>query len=248
MYIETFGRADDRPVLLLHGGGVGGWMWNPTVGHMTTGARFIVPDLPGHDHSADQTYQSHDQTVSELIYLIEKEATTQVAVVGFSLGAQLAVLLASRRPDLVERVAVVSAQAKPSRAPALTLALLAATANLAKHHWFAKQQAKALFVPAGLMTEYLRTSSNLSKETLLAAVGENMRFSPPPEWPYFPGMSLILAGERERDVMQVSAQLLHNALRGSRLAIIDGCGHGIPLQRPRWFAERICAWLREPPV
>ncbi|QRY48569.1 alpha/beta hydrolase [Mycolicibacterium boenickei] len=223
-------------------------MWNPTIGHITAEARFIVPDLPGHDHSADQTYRSHDQTVSELVDLIEKDASAQMAVVGFSLGAQLAVLLASRRPDLVDRVAVVSAQAKPSRAPVLTLSLLAATAGLAKNNWFAKQQAKALSIPAGLMPDYLRTSSSLSKQTLLAAVGDNMRFSPPPEWTRFSGISAIFAGERERDVIKDSAQLLHNALRGSQLAIVDGCGHGIPFQRPKWFAERIRTWLSEPPT
>ncbi len=186
---------------------------------------------------------SHDQTVSELASVVERETERPVTVVGFSLGAQLAILLAASRPDLVERVAVVSAQAKPTRAPALTLGLLSASAPLAKRQWFAKLQATALFIPAPLMSDYLRTSAHISRETLLTTVSENIRFTEPPGWAMFPGAALILAGTGERGFMKKSALSLNESLPGSELEIVDGCGHGIPLQRPDWFAQRLRSWL-----
>ena len=30
---------------------------------------------------------------------------------------------------------------------------------------------------------------------------------------------------------------------GSEIAIVNGCGHGIPLQRPEWFSKRVTHWL-----
>lgn len=243
MYARTFGPDDGRPVLLLHGGGAAGWMWEPLRSHMDAGPRLLVPDLPGHDRSADRTYESHDATLAVLESLLEKEAAGPVAVVGFSLGAQLAVLLAARRPDLVERVAVISAQARPTPAPRLTLALLGASAGLARQAWFARLQAKELFVPPALLDDYVRTSATVSRRTLLAAVGENIRFTPPEGWSSFAGGALLLAGTGERAVMRASALSLHEALPHSELELVDGCGHGIPLQRPEWLAARLRTWL-----
>lgn len=247
MFVKRFGEAGDRAVLLLHGGGVGGWMWDPVRVHLDAGLRLrlVVPDLPGHDHSADEDYVSHDETLAGLESLIESESGP-VAVVGFSLGAQLAILLAARRPDLVDRVVIVSAQARPTPAPGLTLALLGATAGLAKQEWFAKLQAKELFVPDELLADYVRTSATVSRRTLLAAVGDNIRFEIPPEWSSFPGRALVLAGSQERAVMKESARMLHDALPGSALELVEGSGHGIPLQQPAWFATRLRAHLSEP--
>lgn len=243
MHVDRFGRDGARPLLLLHGGGVAGWMWEPVRAHLVDEHRLLVPDLPGHGRSANETYPSHDEVLPALEKLLEDEGRP-ATVVGFSLGAQLAVLLAARRPDLVENVIVVSAQVVPMRAAGPTLALLGATAGLARQEWFARLQARELFVPADHLGDYLRTSAGISRETLLHAVGDNLRFTPPDGWRDFPGAALILAGSREKSLMKRSATVLHEALPQSECEIVDGCGHGIPLQRPRWFAERVESWMR----
>ncbi|GGM47321.1 alpha/beta fold hydrolase [Microbacterium saperdae] len=242
MHVSTSGDARSTPLLLLHGGGVAGWMWEPTRRHLADGRRLLIPDLPGHGRSSDQDYVSHDETVAQLVTVLEREERP-AAVAGFSLGAQLAVLLAARRPDLVDRVAVVSAQAVPLRAPGPMLALLRATAGLAKMEWFAKLQASALFVPEDLLPLYVQTSAGISRETLLHAVGDNIAFRVPDGWSGFPGPALILAGAREKPLMKKSAALLHSEVPHSILELVEGCGHGIPLQQPAWFARRIETWL-----
>ncbi|QUX24668.1 MULTISPECIES: alpha/beta fold hydrolase [Nocardiopsis] len=244
MYVRTFGPPEAPAVLLLHGGGVAGWMWDPLRERLGDGLRLIVPDLPGHGGSSGEPYRSHDRTVRELAGLLARENPDgPAAVVGFSLGAQLAVLLAASRDDLVDRAVVVSAQAVPTPFPALTVGLVGATAGLARRRWFARLQAKELFVPESLMEDYVRTSAGISRRTLTAAVGENIRFTVPAGWAGFPGRALVLAGERERGLMLDSARVLHGALPGSGLAVVGECGHGIPLQRPGWLAERLRAWL-----
>ena len=64
MHHETTGRAGTPPLLLLHGGGVAGWMWEPLRGHLDPARRVIVPDLPGHGRSATADYVSHEETVA----------------------------------------------------------------------------------------------------------------------------------------------------------------------------------------
>ncbi|WP_407360739.1 alpha/beta fold hydrolase [Microbacterium sp. LBN7] len=243
MHIDRFGPEGGTPLLLLHGGGVAGWMWEPMRAHLDEGHRVLVPDLPGHGRSADQTYTSHDDVLPALEELLEGEGRP-ATVVGFSLGAQLAVLLAARRPDLVEKVIVVSAQAIPMRAVGPTLALLGATAGLARQEWFAKLQARELFVPPEHLDDYVRTSAGISRATLLNAVEENLRFTPPDGWRHFPGAALVLAGSKEKTLMRRSSAALHEALPQSERETIAGCGHGIPLQRPAWFAQRVESWMR----
>ncbi len=243
MYVRECGEGDGRHVMFLHGGGVGGWMWNPTIELLPPALRLLVPDLPGHDRSSEEPYLSHAQTVRGLAAVIESSADLPVTVVGFSLGAQLAVLLAASRPDLVNTVAVISAQAKPTRVPGLTLGLLGATAQLARRRWFARLQARELSIPPSLLDAYFRTCAVITSDTLITTVGENIRFTAPPGWASFPGPALILAGQKERGFMKESACLLHQSLPGSELQIVGECGHGIPLQRPNWLARRLYDWI-----
>lgn len=226
-------------LLLLHGGGVGGWMWKPVAKHLDASVRLLIPDLPGHDHSAHVPYRSHRETVRMLVAMLRDHAASPVAVVGFSLGAQLAVLLAAEHPKLVQHVAVISAQTKPTPFPAATLAMLRMAAPLARSARFARLQAKQLFVPETLMDDYIRTSRTLPVESLVAAVSENIRFTIPPGWATFSGRSAMLVGAQERRLMHVSAQQLASLNSRNELSIVAGCGHGIPLQRPEWLAGRL---------
>ncbi|MET8862873.1 alpha/beta hydrolase [Nonomuraea sp. NPDC004580] len=128
-------------------------------------------------------------------------------------------------------------QAKPLRFPGATLGLLAASAPLARQEWFAKLQAKQLFIPDELLADYVRDSARTSRATLLASVGENIRFTLPTGWSEFGNPVLVMVGERERGLMHASARAIHDAAPGSRLITVPDCGHGIPLQCPDLFAD-----------
>lgn len=244
MYVSSSGPATAAPVLLLHGGGVAGWMWDSLRHQLETGHRVLVPDLPGHGRSAGEPYLSHSATVGALAEVLTAAARHRpTTVIGLSLGAQLAIQLAAGHPDLVDRVVVVSAQAKAMPLTGLTLAALGVTAPLARQRWFATLQARELRIPAHLLEDYLRTSAGLTRQTLVAAVGDNLRFALPAEWSRFGGRALVMAGREEPRLMRDSAAIIHAALPGSELEIVERCGHGIPLQRPEWFNARITAWL-----
>lgn len=243
MYVRTFGPEDGSPVLLLQRGGVAGWMWNSLRERLESKYKVLIPDLPGHGQSTDQQYRSHAETVDALSQMLRRGDSAPAAVVGFSLGAQLTIELASKYPKLIDRAMVVSAQAKVMPFAGLTLRALGVAAPLVRNRRFARLQTRELFVPPELMENYIDASAHITKATLLAAVEGNIRFELPAAWSRFRGQALVMVGRRERGLMRVSAAAIHDALPGSEIEVVDGCAHGIPLQRPDWFNGCVAAWL-----
>lgn len=227
-----------RPLLLLHGAGVAGWMWRPVIERLSGQARVLVPDLPGHGGTAEQPYRSHRDTLDELIRLLADRTPAGAVVVGFSLGGQLAILLAAARPDLVRGVGVISAQTLRLPLPRFSLAVVAASAPLARRAWFARLQGRQLGVPDELLADYLRDSAVVTRETLVASVRENLGFRLPAGWSAYPGPAAVLAGAGERPVMLDSARASHAALPGSTLRLVPDCAHDLPWRRPALIAEQ----------
>jgi pimeloyl-ACP methyl ester carboxylesterase len=237
MHVETIGSG--APLLLLHGAGVSGWMWRPVIDRIGSSARVLIPDLPGFGRSAQEPYTTHQATARELSKLISAASPDGAHVVGFSLGAQLAILLASQHRHLVRSVVVVSGETKPVAFPALTLGLLAASMPLVKMHWFARWQARKLSVPTELTNPYVQESALLSRRSILASVGENIRFTLPSTWPAFAGPAAVLVGAHERSVMHESARLTSDALAGCAMRTVDGSAHDIPFTRPDFLVSTV---------
>lgn len=241
MYTDISGQG--TAVLFLHGGGVSGWMWRPVLDGLPRGIRTIVPDLPGHGESQSSEYESHDTTIAELVALIRENAPQGVLVVGFSLGAQLALQLAAEQPELVRHTIVVSGEAKPAPLRGMTLWLLSRAYPLARLEWFARLQATQLSVPERLMNEYLRDSREISRTTLLASVSENIGFRLPGALREFNGETRVVVGDKERMLMRESAQLIHETSRNSRLLVVTGAAHDIPFTHPEVLVEIILAMV-----
>merc|ERR1719181_380489 len=74
------------------------------------GRDVVLVDLAGHGASATEAGYSYDDQVAGLLALVEKLYDGPVDMVGYSLGARLALGCKSRRPDLIGRVVAVSAR------------------------------------------------------------------------------------------------------------------------------------------
>jgi pimeloyl-ACP methyl ester carboxylesterase len=110
-------QAGDRAIVLLHGGGSGRGTWDAFTRELT-GWRVIAPDLRGHGESprCDRyTLGSHADDVAELLDELDLDAPV---LVGHSLGAFAASLVAQRRPDRVGRLVLEDPPAPPRTGPA----------------------------------------------------------------------------------------------------------------------------------
>jgi N-formylmaleamate deformylase len=90
------------PVLLLHGLGVGGLVFQAFARRLLPHLAAVAPDLRGHGQSdAPAAGYAPSDYASDLAELIQAGLNPPVPVVGNSLGALVALELADLRPDLV---------------------------------------------------------------------------------------------------------------------------------------------------
>ena len=100
------------PVLLLHGLGVGGSIWQSFARRLLPHLAAVAPDLRGHGQSdAPESGYAPNDYANDLLELIETElqpsrqarghSSVPVPIVGHSLGALVAMRTAELRPDLV---------------------------------------------------------------------------------------------------------------------------------------------------
>ena len=109
MFVRYRGRG--QPVLLLHGGGPGtsGDGWNDLIEAIQSPCRFIVPDYLGFGYSDPPNGEyTLDRIVDDIARLMQNLGREPIPVVGHSMGAAVAVKLAIRHPECVDRLMLIA--------------------------------------------------------------------------------------------------------------------------------------------
>lgn len=106
---EPSPRSERPAVLLIHGWGGSGRYWRGTIERLGDRFSFIVPDLPGVGRSMP-VRRPHDMFdhVAAIEALLAHLQIERAHIVGHSMGGGIAMLLADRRPALVDRLALTA--------------------------------------------------------------------------------------------------------------------------------------------
>ncbi len=92
LYLETHGSG--QPVLvLLHGMGANGAVWQPLLEVLEWKGTILVPDLRGHGRSPHGRHYGYGQHAADVAGLLSRE--DDVRIVGHSMGGAVALALAS---------------------------------------------------------------------------------------------------------------------------------------------------------
>jgi pimeloyl-ACP methyl ester carboxylesterase len=113
------GGTTDRTVVLCHAAPGSGAFDPEPEQTFARGVTLIGVDRPGYGGSEPVTdrWASVASAADDLAEVIEQRGTGPVGVAGWSAGGRVALALAARRPDLVERVAVLATPAPDDEVP-----------------------------------------------------------------------------------------------------------------------------------
>lgn len=102
LYVKAVGSGPD--LVLLHGWGLHGGVWNPLVETLSAKFRLHAFDLPGHGYSSFMPLRGFDAAVDEIASVMPQGSL----LCGWSLGGLLAQRIALRYPARVRALALVS--------------------------------------------------------------------------------------------------------------------------------------------
>jgi len=246
LYYQEYGDKSASLMLFLHGGGVSDWMWDKQIQYFTH-YHCIVPILPGHGLNNDEINFSIKGSAEELIKLIEEKAKgKKVILIGFSLGSQVIVQMLSMKPDLIDVAIINSASVRPiSYAKKLIKPTITLTFPLIKNRWFSKLQAKTLYVGDDYFEKYYEESCQMTSDTLVRVLEENMSFEIPKDFRKATGKILVTVGEKEKAMMIKSAKDLVEANSNCIGVILPKIGHGVSLAMPDFFNNMVETWIHE---
>ncbi len=108
LYYEIHGTG--KPLVLLHGGLGSTQMFEPNIELLSKGRQVIAVDLQGHGHTADIDRPFSLEAMSEdVAALLQFLKIPKADVMGYSLGGGVALQIAVRHPELVNKLVLVSA-------------------------------------------------------------------------------------------------------------------------------------------
>ena len=249
--------ATDKPLIVLVHGFVGSKEnWLPLMRELSRDYRLVAPDLPGWGESqriAGSDYGPLAQ-MQRLAQFIRTLGETPALVVGHSMGGQLVGLLASRHPELVQRIGLMSAAGVTFEENAFANAVLAGenpyqvTNKPELRRFLGIVFADPPFVPWPVDEAMVRRrrADRDFEQRVLDAIGRG------PE-------ALLLESElanirapalllwcRDDKVIDVSAaQTFARGLRDSITVLLSGCGHMPLMAQPRQVAEAVRGFVSE---
>lgn len=242
--IQLFSGGEGPPLLYLHGAGTFWWM--PVHDRLAARRRVYLPVHPGFGASQGlDEIESMEDLVFHTLDVMHALGLARVDVVGASLGGWLAAELAVRHGERVQRL--VLANAAGTRVPGIERAdPFLASAPVVREMLFADPTsalARAL-VPDSPSPDRLEVTlrgreaaarllwnPHAQHRKLTSRLG---RITAP---------TLVVWGAQDRVLPLAFGEAYHRGIAGSKLAVLEGCGHLPQLEQPDRFADTVLAFL-----
>jgi pimeloyl-ACP methyl ester carboxylesterase len=230
------------PVLvLLHGAGDQAGAWSRVVPALVRTHSLIVPDLAGHGESEPRTGPvGVDRVLAGAEGVIETLAQgRRVTLVGNSLGAWIAMLVAHRHPEWIERVVAVNGGAlKGSNAEAVVVpkSLTEARAALAQ-----LRDAGSPPVPDFVLRDVVREAANGSLARFVATADSMEQWTLDGRLGEIRAPVTLLWGASDKVMPLEYANRMLAELPSARLVTLERCGHVPQTECP----DKLLAALRD---
>ncbi|MDX8385100.1 MAG: pimeloyl-ACP methyl ester esterase BioH [Gallionella sp.] len=252
LYVKTIGAGE--PVVMLHGWGMHGGIWENTAARLAENFAVHVVDLPGHGESSPPDSFTLDNVVDQLDAKFEQPVT----VIGWSLGGIIAQRWASRASQKIKQ-----------------LVLVATTPSFAQHDDWDSGMPQETLTQFAMELENnfaatlrrflaLQVRGSESERELLSVLRELLFIRGEPHLNALRGgldilrdadlrselqainqPALVIAGQRDKLTPLAASHFIAQAMPNARMVEIVGAAHAPFLSHQDIFIEHVKSFLYE---
>jgi 3-oxoadipate enol-lactonase len=244
------GRGD--PLILIHGLADDHRAWRRALPDLVLQRRVLMYDLRGHGKtSLGRPDGTLTQLGTDLASLMQAIGVGMADVAGFSLGGTIAMRMAIDHPERVKRLVLVATSSRVGGTAAdwyrQRIAMvdrgdpdLRATLDRDTADVYAQSPAE---LDGGLLIRRQSTADPRGYGNACAAMAALNAAPLDPELGRISAPTLIVASELDRHCPPKAAEIIAAGINGSRMEVIAGAGHPIPVEKPRELAGSMNAFL-----
>ncbi|MFC4852036.1 alpha/beta fold hydrolase [Actinophytocola glycyrrhizae] len=231
----------NRPLVLLHGGNVANWMWEPQVAAFSDRV-VLTPDLPGFGTRVHEDWRGLDAVADDLVARVSDHGVEgPFDLAGLSLGALTALRVSARHPDRVHSAFLTGAPLLRS-GPATRL-IAGLQLVFWRSPWFWRALATAFGLPEDARDRYVTHGLSVRRATASAMFAEVLTGGVPEGLGDYSGPLLVVAGEKEDAVVRRSLAALAKAAPRAQPRLAPGMHHIWNVEDVGLFNEVLRAWL-----
>jgi pimeloyl-ACP methyl ester carboxylesterase len=224
-------RADSKPVVLVHGLGVSSRYMVPIAEQLSGEFAVSAVDLPGHGRSDKPPQPLPVPALADaLAQWMNTTGLPKAAVLGNSMGCQVAAELAVRHRERVERLVLVGPTIDPKARTALRQFARLLASTVAE---------RPSIIPIAVL-DYLR----MGPASFFAELRYTLEHRIEDLLPRVPVPTLVVRGSRDRVVPRAWAEEVARLIPNARLETIKGGGHALNYSAPRELARLVRPFLR----
>jgi pimeloyl-ACP methyl ester carboxylesterase len=243
--LELLDCGEGRPLLFLHGGG-GFEARQPFVGLLSANRRLIAPSHPGFGQSKLPDWiDSVDDIAYLYLELMDRLGLRELDVVGCSVGGWIAAEMATKSPERIRRMVLVSPVGiKVGPADKLDIPDIFAMPEEEVHKLLYHDPSRAKHDIAKMSDEDL-TAIFRAREALALLTWEPWMHNPKlrRRLHRIAASTLLLRGESDGLVSEAYLEAYCGLLPNARTLTIKAAGHMPQLEQPAAFADLVLEFL-----
>ena len=220
------------PFILVHGLGVSSRYMMPTAARLASHRTVYAPDLPGFGRSGrPQRALNLTELADALTHWLELLGIERAVLIANSIGCQIIVDLALRRPEMVERLVLVS--------PTVDRAARTVFRSFLRLLLDVPRERLSLGFIAAL--DYLRAGLGRTAQTFGYAIQDEIEER-------LPGVrqpALVVRGEHDPVVPQNWAEEVAERLPAGQLVVIKGASHAVNHHSPEQLSRVVVDFLKQ---
>ncbi|AJX90847.1 MULTISPECIES: alpha/beta fold hydrolase [Burkholderia] len=173
IHAQSWGMSDEAAVLALHGWLDNSASFEPLAARLRN-VRWLAPDLLGHGwtgHLPRQESYTIEQHARALARMIERQDWPSLTLVGHSLGAGIATVLAAAMPARVNRLVLIDALGPPAITPRASVSRLLDSVRCSQP---AALPAHVIYPSIQAAIEIRRRTAQLSHEAAAALAARDL--------------------------------------------------------------------------